>query len=316
VKKQDKIFVAGAKGMVGSAIVRELKSQGYSNIFAPSRSEVDLEKLNDVDQFFNENKPAFVFLAAAKVGGIIANSTYPVEFLNSNLQIQQNIINSSFKHQVQKLLFLGSSCIYPKFAKQPISENELLSGPLEPTNDAYAIAKIAGIKLCQAYNKQYDTNYISTMPTNLYGPGDNYHPNNSHVIPGLIRRFHEAKKNQEEAVTVWGTGSPKREFLYVDDLAQGCIHLMSHYNDSEIVNIGTGEDLTIAELARLIADVVEYPGEIVFDSSKPDGTPRKVLDVKKINDLGWKFETSFKDGLRYAYNDFLSKQKSGQLRAV
>jgi GDP-L-fucose synthase len=293
-----KIYIAGHRGLVGSAIVRTLKAEGYNNIVSRTHGEMELENQSAVQDFFAQEKPDYVFLAAAKVGGIHANNTYPAEFIFDNLQIQNNVIHSSYLHKVKKLCFLGSSCIYPKFAPQPIKEDYFLDGKLEPTNDAYAVAKIAGIKMCQAYNKQYGANFISVMPTNLYGPNDNFDLQNSHVLPALIRKFVEARNTKAPNVTLWGTGNPKREFLYVDDMANASVFLMKHYNDSEIINIGTGMDVSILELAHLIGETVGYKGKILFDSSKPDGTPRKLLDVSKINSLGWKAAVSLSEGIQ------------------
>lgn len=297
MKKESKIFVAGANGMVGSAIVRELIVKGYENLLLPTSKELDLRNQYEVATYIENNKPEYVFLVAAKVGGIHANNSYPAEFLYDNMMIQNNVIHHSYLNKVKKLLFLGSSCIYPKFAEQPISENSLLTGALEPTNEAYAIAKISGIEMIKFYNQQYGCNFIAAMPTNLYGINDNFDLNNSHVLPALLRKFIEAKNNNSSSVSIWGSGSPKREFLFVDDLAKACLFLMLNYDSSEIVNIGTGEDLSIKELAFLLKEIVCFKGEIVFDSSKPDGTPRKLLDVSKINDLGWKHETSLNDGV-------------------
>jgi GDP-L-fucose synthase len=305
MNKDSKIYVAGHRGLVGSALIRRLQILGFTNLVYRTHAELDLTKQSDVDAFFDKERPEYVFLAAAKVGGIYANSTYPAEFIFSNMQVQMNIIDASMRWQVQKLLFLGSSCIYPKYASQPITEDCLLSGKLEPTNEAYAIAKIAGIIMCQSYNKQYGTNFISVMPTNLYGPNDNYHPLNSHVLPALIRRFHEAKISNAPKVTIWGTGNPTREFLYSDDLADACIFLMENYNDSEIINIGSGQENAISILAWLIKMVVEYEGEVEFDVTKPDGTPRKLLDCSKLHALGWKHKTELKEGLEMTYQDFL-----------
>jgi GDP-L-fucose synthase len=302
-----KIYVAGHKGMVGSAIERALVKQGYTNIIKRTSKQLDLTDKLEVDHFFATQKPDYVFLAAAKVGGILANNTYPADFLVQNINIQNNVIQASYNNQVKKLLFLGSSCIYPKLAPQPIKEEYLLTGALEATNDAYAIAKICGIKMCQAYSKQYGINYISAMPTNLYGKNDNYHPENSHVLPALIRKIHEAKVTGLPEVTVWGTGTPKREFLYADDLAEACVHLMKVYNSSEIVNIGTGEDLTIKELAGAISKVLEYEGDLVFDVSKPDGTPRKLLDVSRIKNTGWAPKVELEEGVLLAYQDYLEQ---------
>lgn len=305
MNKDSKIYVAGHNGMVGSAIVRKLKDLGYTNIVTKSKKELDLTNQFLVNQFFHFERPEYVFLAAAKVGGIKANDQFRADFIYQNLMIQTNIIKASYDCGVKKLLFLGSSCIYPKFCQQPIKEEYLLSGTLEPTNDAYAVAKIAGIKMCQDFNKQYGTNYISVMPTNLYGPGDNYDLNNSHVLPAMIRKFHEAKLEGKDKVEIWGTGTPKREFLYVDDLADACIHLMLNYNDSEIVNIGTGEDVTIAELAIGIKNIVGFDGDIYFNTEMPDGTPRKLLDVSKLKDLGWQYQTSLVEGIKKTYQDYV-----------
>ncbi|MBD3321426.1 MAG: NAD-dependent epimerase/dehydratase family protein [Chitinivibrionales bacterium] len=302
-----RIYIAGHRGLVGSALVRRLREHGYTNLVLRTHAEVELTDQYAVSRLFSSERPEYVFLAAAKVGGIIANNTYPAEFAYSNLQIQNNIVNSSWKYGVTKLCFLGSSCIYPKFAPQPMSERSLLSGELEPTNAPYAVAKIAGIIMCQSYNRQYGTNYISVMPTNLYGPQDNYHPENSHVLPGLVRRFHEAKVLGRESVAIWGTGSPKREFLYSDDCADACIFLMQNYNESEIVNIGSGVELTIRELADTIRRVVGYDRKMVFDTSKPDGTPRKLLDCSKLFSLGWKPNIGLEEGVRRAYKDFLAR---------
>ncbi|MEK7564204.1 MAG: GDP-L-fucose synthase [Patescibacteria group bacterium] len=299
--KNAKIYVAGHAGLVGQAFVRELEKNGYKNIIIKTHAELDLTQQEEVQRFFETELPEYVFLAAAKVGGIFANDTYPAQFIRENLLIETNIIDSSYKIGVKKLLFLGSACVYPKVTAQPIKEEYLLTGELEPTNKAYAIAKIAGIVMCQSYNKQYGTNFISVMPTNLYGEGDNFDLENSHVIPAMIRKFHEAKKNNLKEVILWGTGSPTREFLYVDDLASACIFLMNNYNSSEIINIGLGEDLTILELANIIKKVVGYEGNIVWDTSKPDGTPRRLLDVSKIKRLGWSPKVNLVDGLNQTY---------------
>ena len=312
MKKTDKIYVAGHNGMVGSAIVRALQKQGFENLVYRTSKELDLRNQEAVDQFFSEEKPHYVFLAAAKVGGIVANNTYRAEFLYDNLMIVSNIVHSAHAHGVTKLLFLGSSCIYPKMAPQPIKEEYLLTGPLEYTNEPYAIAKIAGIKLCESYRDQYGDDFVSVMPTNLYGINDNYHPENSHVLPALIRRFHEAKMNGLNEVMIWGSGTPKREFLYADDLADACLFLMEEYSGKEIVNIGCGEDLSIRELAELVKEVTGYAGNLVFDTSKPDGTPRKLLDVSKINALGWRYKTSLREGMNMAYQDFLTKTQKLQ----
>lgn len=304
--KSAKIYIAGHRGMVGSAILRKLKSEGFSNIVTRLSNELNLKDQTAVNDFFDLEKPEYVFLAAAKVGGIIANNTYRGEFLYDNLMIQSNVIEASRNANVKKLMFLGSSCIYPKMAPQPLKEEYLLTGELELTNEPYAIAKIAGIKMCDAYRNQYGCNFISVMPTNLYGINDNYHPENSHVLPALIRRFDDAKAQNAPYVTIWGTGSPKREFLFADDLADACYFLMQSYNDSGLVNIGCGEDLSIKDLALMISDVIGYKGEIRFDRSKPDGTPRKLMDVSKLTSLGWKYKTNLIDGISLAYSDFKS----------
>lgn len=296
-----KVYIAGHRGLVGSAIWRRLKAEGYSNLITRTSKEVDLRNQEAVASFFSKEKPEYVFLVAAKVGGILANNTYPAVFIYDNLMIQSNIIHQSYLHGVKKLLFLGSSCIYPKLAPQPMREEYLLSGELEPTNEPYAIAKIAGIKMCQSYNRQYGTNFISVMPTNLYGPGDNFDLETSHVLPAMIRKFHEAKIYSKGYVALWGTGSPKREFLYVDDLADACLYLMWNYDSSEIINIGTGKDLTIRELASLVGEVVGYKGEVKWNTTKPDGTQRKLLDVNKLSSLGWKAKTSLVEGIRHTY---------------
>jgi len=305
MNKDSKIFVAGHNGMVGSAIVRKLQELGYTKIITKSRKELDLINQFQVNQFFHFERPEYVFLAAAKVGGIKANDDFRADFIYENIMIQSNIIKASHDNGVKKLLFLGSTCIYPKMSTQPIKEEYLLTGPLEPTNDAYAIAKISGIKMCQSFNKQYGTNYISVMPTNLYGPNDNYDLNNSHVLPAMIRKFHEAKLEGKNEVEIWGTGNPKREFLYVDDLADACHHLMLNYNDSEIVNIGTGEDVTIAELAVGIKNIVGFEGDIYFNTEMPDGTPRKLSDVSKLKEIGWIYKTSLKEGIQKTYTDYV-----------
>lgn len=301
MKKNSKIYIAGHLGLVGSAIVRKLKDGGYTNLILRTRQELDLLNSVAVADFFKTEKPDFVFLAAAKVGGIMANKTYPADFINENLVIEMNIIRNAFLNKVEKLLFLGSSCIYPKFSSQPIKEEYLLTGELEPTNKAYALAKIAGIVACQSYNQQHGTNFISAMPTNLYGLNDNFDLETSHVIPAMIRKFHEAKVMDQESVILWGTGKPSREFLYVDDLADACIFLMDNYDDSEIINIGSGEDIPLKELAGIIKDVVGFKGKIVWDISKPDGTPKKLLDVSKINNLGWKHRIGLRDGLTVTF---------------
>jgi GDP-L-fucose synthase len=302
----DKIYVAGHRGMVGSAIVRKLREKGFSNIVYRSSQELDLRNQQQVNDFFAAEKPDYVFLAAARVGGIIANNTHRAEFLYENLLIEGNIIHASYVNKAQKLMFLGSSCIYPKLAPQPLKEEYLLTGLLEHTNEPYAIAKITGIKLCDAYRAQYGCNFISVMPTNLYGPNDNYDLTNSHVLPAFIRKFHEAKINNEASVTIWGTGTPMREFLYADDLADACYFLMQQYNDAGFLNIGVGEDISIHDLALLIKEITGYRGEIVRDLSKPDGTPRKLMDVSKLTALGWKARTALEDGIRQAYQDFVN----------
>ncbi len=308
MNKDSKIYIAGHRGLVGSAIDRILTKKGYSNIIRKTHSELDLRDREKVFEFFEKEKPNWVFLSAAKVGGIYANNTYPVDFLLYNLQIQNNIIEASYTYNVEKLMFLGSSCIYPKECPQPIKEEYLLSGYLESTNQPYALAKITGIELCEAYNRQYNTNYISVMPCNLYGINDNYHPENAHVIPMLIRRFHEAKINNLKETVIWGSGTPLREFMCSDDLAEACIYLMENKDAKDIgkfINIGSGKEVTIKELAELIKKVIGFTGEIKLDSSKPDGTTRKLLDVSKINSLGWKYKTELEDGLKIAYEDFL-----------
>ncbi len=311
-----KIYIAGHGGMVGSAIRRNLENKGYKNLVFRSSKELDLRNQQAVADFFEKERPDFVFLAAAKVGGIVANNTFRAEFLYDNLMMESNIIHAAWKNGVQKLMFLGSSCIYPKLAPQPLKEEYLLTGLLEATNEPYAIAKIAGIKLCEAYRDQYGANFISVMPTNLYGKGDNYHPSNSHVLPGLIRRFHEAKENEAPSVTVWGTGTPKREFLYADDLAEACFFLMQQYNKRDLVNIGTGEDLSIAELAELVKNTTGFKGEILFDKTKPDGTPRKLMDVSKLHSLGWRHRVQLEEGIKLAYQDFLQKTKTSVTEGV
>jgi len=306
LEKDGKIYIAGHRGMVGSALKRELERRGFRNFLVRTSTELDLRSQQAVSAFFESEKPDYVFLAAAKVGGIVANNTYRADFLYDNLAIQNNVIHQSAIHKVKKLMFLGSSCIYPKLAPQPLKEEYLLTGKLEPTNEPYAIAKIAGIKLCEAYRDQYGCNFISVMPTNLYGINDNYHLENSHVLPALIRRFHEAKNAKLPNVTLWGTGNPKREFLFADDLAEACFFLMENYHDREFINIGTGEDLSILELAIIIKDIIGYQGEILFDHDKPDGTPRKLMDVSKMKALGWKPKTSLKEGIKIAYQDFIN----------
>lgn len=305
MNKDSKIYVAGHRGMVGSAIVRNLEAKGHTNIIGRTSKELNLMRQEEVERFFEEERPDYVFLAAAKVGGIHANNTYPAEFIYNNLMIESNIVHSAYKFGVAKLLFLGSSCIYPKMAPQPIKEEYLLTGSLEPTNEAYAIAKIAGIELCKFYRKQYGCDFISAMPTNLYGINDNFDLETSHVMPALIRKFHEAKINGEKEVVMWGSGKPKREFLYVDDLADACVHLMNNYSDELHVNVGTGEDVEIRELAQIIKEVVGYEGEIVNDLSKPDGTPRKLLDVSLLENTGWKYSTRLSDGIKKVYDWYL-----------
>lgn len=307
--KNSKIYIAGHRGLVGSAIQRNLVKQGYQNLIFKTRQKLDLLDDHSVKNFFETDKPAYVFLAAAKVGGILTNNTHPAEFIFQNLQIQNNIIHNAYLTGTKKLLFLGSSCIYPRECPQPIREDYLLTSPLEKTNEAYAIAKIAGIKMCQAYNKQYGTKFISAMPTNLYGPNDNFDLESSHVLPALLRKFHEAKIKGENEVIIWGTGSPKREFLHVDDLADACVFLMNNYDGSEIVNIGTGEDITIKDLALLIKDVVGFKGEIINDTTKPDGTPRKLLDVSRLHNLGWKHSINLSTGIQNTYAWFLENYK-------
>ena len=306
MEKDAKIYVAGHKGMVGSAIVRSLRAQGYENIITRSHSELDLIRQNEVEDFFVCERPEYVFLAAAKVGGIAANSAHLADFMYENMVLEMNVIHSAWKNGCKKLMFLGSSCIYPRMASQPMKEDCLLTGELEKTNEAYALAKISGLKYCEYLNRQYKTDYISVMPTNLYGPNDNYHPEHSHVLPALIRRFHEAKEKGLKEVYCWGTGSPLREFLYVDDLADACVYLMNNYSGNETVNIGTGKELTIRELTELVARIIGYEGEIKWDTSRPDGTPRKLLDVSKLNELGWHYKTELEDGIRLTYEDFLN----------
>lgn len=305
--KKGRIYVAGHQGLVGSAILRQLQAQGYQNIIIIPREELDLLEQEEVYRFFAREEPQYVFLAAARVGGIEANRSFPAQFIRENLLIQSHVIDAAFNYGVKKLLFLGSSCIYPALAPQPIKEEYLLSGRLEETNEAYAIAKIAGIKMCQAYNRQYGANYISVMPTNLYGPGDNFDLNTSHVLPALIRKFHEAKIRQDKKVVVWGTGKPRREFLHVDDLARACIFLMQSYDQPEIINIGTGKDISIADLASLVKNIVGYEGKIVYDHSKPDGTPRKLLDISKLTALGWQPQITLSQGIESTYRWFTEK---------
>lgn len=309
MEKGKRIYVAGHNGMVGAAITRKLRAEGFDDLLLRSSKELDLRNQAAVSDFFATEKPGYVFLAAAKVGGIVANNTYRADFLYDNLLIEANIIHAAFQHQVEKLLFLGSSCIYPKLAPQPLKEEYLLTGLLESTNEPYAIAKIAGIKLCESYRDQYGCNFISAMPTNLYGQGDNYHLQNSHVIPALLRKFHEAKENNVAAVEIWGTGSPLREFMYVDDLADACFFLMQQYNEKLFINIGTGEEISIRDLALLVKEVTGFDGEIRFDTSKPDGTPRKLMDSTRLHQLGWKHRTGLKEGLAMAYRHFVTEHK-------
>jgi GDP-L-fucose synthase len=307
MKKTDKIYIAGHRGMVGSAILRRLQKAGFEDFALADSQQLDLRNQLEVNEFFRREKPNYVFLAAAKVGGILANDTYRAAFLYDNLMIEANVIEAAHRHRVTKLMFLGSSCIYPKMAPQPLKEESLLTGLLEPTNEPYAIAKIAGIKLCDAYRAQYGCNFVSVMPTNLYGPNDNYHPQNSHVLPALLRKFHEAKTHSQPFVTLWGTGTPRREFLHVDDLADACYHLMQGYDEPGFVNIGTGEDLPILELARLVQRIVGYTGEIRHDLSKPDGTPRKLMDVSKLHALGWRAQIDLETGIRAVYEEVKSR---------
>ena len=306
IEKNAKIYVAGHRGMVGSAIVRALKNQGYTNIITRTSKELDLRRQIDVEEFFASETADYVFLAAAKVGGILANNVAPADFMYDNMILEMNVIHEAYKNNVKKLMFLGSSCIYPRMAPQPMKEDCLLTSELEKTNEAYALAKISGLKYCEYLNRQYGTDFISVMPTNLYGPNDNYHPEHSHVLPALIRRFHEAKENNLNEVVIWGTGTPLREFLYVDDLADACVYLMNTYSGNETVNLGTGKELSIKELAELVKKVVGFKGNITFDTTKPDGTPRKLLDVSKLEKLGLKYKTKLEDGIKLAYKDFLN----------
>ena len=314
MEKDSKIYIAGHRGLVGSALVRRLTEPGYMNLIVRTHAELDLTRQTEVEDFFKREHPEYVFLAAAKVGGILANNTYPAEFIYSNIVVQSNVIHSSYLFGVKKVLFLGSSCIYPRDCPQPMKEDYLLSGYLEPTNEPYAIAKIAGIKMCQSYNRQYGTNFISVMPTNLYGPNDNFDLQNAHVLPALIRKFHEAKVADQKEVVVWGTGSPRREFLYIEDLADACVFFMNNYNSSEIINIGVGKDISIRELALMVKEIVDYNGELVFDTSKPDGTPRKLLDVSKLSSLGWKAKTSLEEGIKKTYEWYAEMLEGGKVR--
>ena len=307
MEKSAKIYIAGHKGLVGSAIVRCLKKNGYKNLLTRSHDELELTMQPAVNDFFQTEKPEYVLVGAAKVGGIYANNTYPADFIYTNVMIAANVISSAYKTGVKKLLFLGSSCLYPKYAEQPMKESYLLDGKPEPTNEPYAIAKIAGIKMCESYNRQYGTNFISAMPTNLYGPGDNFDPTGSHVIPGLINRIHAAKMKNDKEVVVWGTGAPRREFLYIDDLADACVFLMLHYSGNETINIGSGNEITIKELTECVKKVVGYEGNVVFDVTKPDGAPRKLLEISKLTSLGWRANTPFMKGLEEEYNDYLER---------
>ena len=309
IEQTAKIYIAGHRGMVGSGLERKLRKEGYNNIVTRTSAELDLRNQQAVNEFFEKEKPAYVILAAAKVGGILANNTLRADFIYENLMVQNNVIHSAYATGVKKLLFLGSSCIYPKLAPQPLKEEYLLTGPLEPTNEPYAIAKIAGIKMCDAYRAQYGCNFISVMPTNLYGPNDNYDLEHAHVLPTFIRKFHEAKMNNAPEVVIWGTGTPRREFLHADDLADACVFLMNTYNEAGLVNIGMGEDLSITALAMMIKEVVGYRGNIVYDASKPDGTPRKLLDVSKLADLGWRYSIGLREGLEKVYQDYLQSVK-------
>ncbi|MGI9257561.1 MAG: GDP-L-fucose synthase [Gammaproteobacteria bacterium] len=310
MNRDGRVFVAGHEGLVGSSIVRRLESDGFGNLLLRPRSELDLEDQAAVEAFFSKEQPEYVFLAAAKAGGIRANATFPGDFIRENLQIQVNVIDAAYRHGARKLLFLGSSCIYPRLAPQPLREDYLLTGPLEPTNEAYAVAKIAGVKMCEAYRQQYGFDAISLMPTNLYGPGDNFSLENSHVLPALIRKFHTAKNDKLKEVVVWGTGDPRREFLHVDDLANACLFLMEHYSDGELINVGWGEDITIRDLAELVSEVVGFSGELTFDASKPDGTPQKLLDISKIRALGWDPRIPLRDGIEATYRWFQENENN------
>jgi GDP-L-fucose synthase len=314
--KGDTTYVAGHRGLVGGAVLRLFRDVGFTSLVTRTSSELDLRDRDAVEAFFEVALPGTVVMAAAKVGGILANSTYPADFISDNLRMQVNVLDAAARHGATKLLFLGSSCIYPKLAPQPIREDSLLTGPLEPTNDAYAIAKIAGVFQVQALRRQYDVHYISAMPTNLYGPGDNFHPHNSHVLPALIHRFHEAKKVGAVSVTVWGTGTPRREFLHVNDLAKACLFLLEHYDEPEPINVGMGTDLSIRELAEMVADIVGYDGQLKFDSDKPDGTPRKLLDVSRLHNLGWQAQIGLREGLEQTYAGYLEQLRTGTLRAA
>jgi GDP-L-fucose synthase len=316
VDRSTPTFVAGHRGLVGGAVLRHFSDAGFDSLITRTSAELDLRDAAAVEAFFATERPVTVVMAAAKVGGILANNTYPADFISDNLRMQVNVLDAAARHGATKLLFLGSSCIYPKLAPQPIREDSLLTGPLEPTNDAYAIAKISGVLQVQALRRQYGVHYISAMPTNLYGPGDNFHPENSHVLPGLIRRFHEAKLADSAQVTVWGTGTPRREFLHVDDLARACLFLLENYDEPEPINVGVGEDLSIRELAELVADIVGYEGSLEFDTSKPDGTPRKLLDVSKLHDLGWRAEIDLRDGLTETYASYQQQLADGTVRAA
>ena len=314
MNSNSKIYIAGHTGMVGSAIHRTLAGKGYTNLLTLPFEDLNLISQYAVRKFFEENKPEYIFLAAAKVGGILANNTYRAQFIYENLMIESNTIHAAYQSKVKKLLFLGSSCIYPKYAPQPMKEEHLLTGILEPTNEPYAIAKIAGLKMCDAYRSQYGCNFISVMPTNLYGINDNYHPENSHVLPALIRRFHEAKLNNSHEVVIWGTGSPLREFMFADDLADACVFLMENYNKPGWINIGTGDELSIKELANIVKEVVGFTGNLIFDTTKPDRTPRKLLDVSKLHSLGWKHKTELKQGIAIAYSDFVQKLEKAKIK--
>ncbi|MCG7985715.1 MAG: GDP-L-fucose synthase [Candidatus Thiodiazotropha lotti] len=308
MEKHSRIYVAGHRGLVGAAVIQSLKKGGWTNLLVRTHDELDLTDQSKVQNFFLTEKPEYVFLAAAKVGGIHANNSYPVDFIVDNLSIELNVISAAYTHGVKRLMFLGSSCIYPKHCFQPIKEEYLLTGSLEPTNEPYAIAKISGIKMCQSYNRQYGTDFVSVMPTNLYGPNDNFDLESSHVLPALIRKFHEAKEQGDENVTIWGTGKPRREFLYVEDMADACIYIMNKQGFNDVVNIGVGEDITIGDLARLVGEVVGFEGNLIFDKNKPDGTPQKLLDVTRLSSLGWQAQTSLKDGIQATYQWFLDNQ--------